>query len=1174
MKIKGKNELYIGYIFLEGYIGRGIKGNEYIRAPLFLIPCKLTKNKEDGVKWFLERNNIEEDIVNCNLINYLSSYMDLNKSEDVLKINSFEGENVIFNVFKILKKLNINIGKVVNKDVNFNEETENINITKFKDYKSDEIPKIKDFEATNKFKLLGYCVLGMYSKSGSALFGNYTELIKLLNNGKDLGLASELLNFLHKENEDVEYVQVDNVVEEEKYFVTQVDNSQEEAILQLEKDKAVIVEGPPGTGKSQLITSLISNSLAKGRKLLIVCEKEVGLKVIFDRLEESSLGKYAALIDDVGNTQKKNLLYESIKSNMKNSEEKLEVVDKRFELRKKNEEIDEKTKKLNTIATTLYKKMKCGITPYDMYSYISTKEEIKSNIFLENLSNELNIDDLKSIKSKINKIADYEDIFEGNNILKHRKSFKDFNSSYKRKITSSIDNLIEEYDVLTNNESYKKILKLSYENSYGVQSIIEAIDNLRVNLFVEEKSFIDKIKKYFWIKIKSKEYLKKVNLLHVKDIKDMKNIIKEYEDSITKLTDITNNLEELKLFFKEDSIQELKSNIYKGNAIKERLNNTKEIVSNKFDEIIEYDKTIDSLDKKEEIILNELTKEKIIDKNKKAETWLKILDNTVYEDWIDIAEREYSILKDISYDKYSEIVKEYRGLIKEKEKLVPEVIDLILRTQIEGSEEKQEGKLWRELGKKRGACPIIELVKKYIDKGLLNYKPVWLVTPDIAATIFPLEKEIFDIIIFDEASQLKIQQIIPLVYRAKKLVVAGDEKQLPPSGESEEREEKFDNTKEIEEIKQLRGYKSFLEFCNNIFSKYQKSLLWHYRSEYEELINFSNHAFYKGQIQVSPNIIRETKNKAIEWVKIEENAFIEDSKNEIEAQRVCEEMHRVLKEYRGKSLGVIAFTKKQQECIQKFISKKCDKDIEFKNLYEEAQNKENKKERIFISNIDEIQGDERDIIMFSIGYAPNKDGKFNGLIVGNLNKEEGQYRLNVAITRAKNKIVVVTSIEPSIFNEIGSKSKGASLLQDYLEYCKAVCDNDKAKINRILRKVNSNQSRKYGKNKCESPFEVEVVDRLIKKEYTVDPQIGCSKYRIDIAIVHPKDKNRYILGVEADGAMYHSAKSAKERDIYRQKFLERQGWKLERIWSRDWWKNKDREIMRIEEKIKDIMREE
>lgn len=1173
IKIKGKGDLYIGYIFLEGYL-RTAKRDEYIRAPLFLIPCNLLKNKEGGIKWVLERSDNEEGIINYNLIKYLNNYMDLNIKEDILEITSFPKEKVTRWIFKILKELNISISKINNIKIQDVEDLGSINITSFQDYKADEVPNIEEFEERNKFNILGNCVLGIYSKSSSALLNDYTNLIDILKSEEGLGLAGSLLNFLYENKEEVECICVDKILEDEKYFVTKLDNSQEEAILQLEKNKAVIVQGPPGTGKSQLITSLISNSLAKRRKIIMICEKEVALKVIYNRLEECGLSKYAVLLDEVGNTQKKKKIYESIRNNMKRSPDNLVESSKISELRKKSEEINDKTNELNSIEATLHKKIKCGLTPYEMYSNISCNEKIESSIFLESLSNQLNIEDLKIIRKKLIKIGKCEDIFKENKLLEYRKSFKDFNSSYIRKIYTSTKQLIKEYDLLINNESYKKILELRNKNNYEIKSIIESIEIIKDNLNKENSGFLDKIKKFIWVKFKSKKFLNRINVLEIKDIDSLKGKVKEYEDGIAKLENTFDELNKLNLFLKEEGIEKLRNKIYNGEPIRGNLNNIYDVISNNFDRIIEYDKTIESLNENENLILRELRKEESIESDRKGEIWYEILEKSIYEDWIDIAEREYPILKEISFKNYSQIAKDYRELVQDKEKLTPEAIKLILEKQFVNSEEKESGSLWRELGKKRGACSIRELVNKNIHKGLLNYKPVWLVTPDVAASVFPLEKGIFDIIIFDEASQLNIQEAVPLVYRSKKLVVAGDEKQLPPSKDNDDNEEEFDNIEVIEEIKQLKHYKSFLEFCNNIFSRYQKQLLWHYRSEYEELINFSNHAFYQGEIQIAPNVSRETKNKAIEWIKVEENAFIQDSKNEIEAQRVCAELHRILKDYRGKSIGIIAFTKKQQECIEKLIIKKCNEDIEFKNLYNEAENKEKKDERIFISNIDEIQGDERDIIMFSIGYAPRKDGRFDGTITGNLNKDEGKYRLNVAITRAKSKIVVVTSIEPSIFNEVSSLSKGAWMLQHYLEYCKAVYKNDKENIEQTLNVVNINKNRINEEDKFDSPFEKQVVYKLREKGYIVDTQIGCSGYRIDIAIVHPKDKNRYILGVEADGATYHSAKSAKERDIYRQKFLERRGWIIERIWSRDWWKNKDREIIRIEDRIKELMKSE
>jgi len=194
-----------------------------------------------------------------------------------------------------------------------------------------------------------------------------------------------------------------------------------------------------------------------------------------------------------------------------------------------------------------------------------------------------------------------------------------------------------------------------------------------------------------------------------------------------------------------------------------------------------------------------------------------------------------------------------------------------------------------------------------------------------------------------------------------------------------------------------------------------------------------------------------------------------------------------------------------------------------------------------------------------------------------LNQQGGENRLNVAITRAKENIVVISSIEPEELNVSATANIGPRLLKSYLKYVKAVSgiqhDQIKSVINEITESVNTH-IQENSTLQFDSPFEEQVYKQLKNLGYNVTTQVGMSGYRIDLAIVHPHDPQRYILGVECDGAMYHSSPSAKERDVYRQRFLESRGWNIDRIWSRNWWKNPSGEIERIDQRIKEIVKKD
>ena len=252
------------------------------------------------------------------------------------------------------------------------------------------------------------------------------------------------------------------------------------------------------------------------------------------------------------------------------------------------------------------------------------------------------------------------------------------------------------------------------------------------------------------------------------------------------------------------------------------------------------------------------------------------------------------------------------------------------------------------------------------------------------------------------------------------------------------------------------------------------------------------------------------------------------------------------------------------------LERKAQEDSVFRELYvSEIDRVENNEDvSLFVKNIENVQGDERDIIIFSIGYGRNENGRVS-VNFGALSQDGGENRLNVAISRAKKKIYVVTSIEPEELNVESAKNKGPKLFKKYLQYVRAVSNGDKKEQSIILNSLVDSDIMPNKERYYDSDFEAEVYDMLVEKGYEVHTQVGVSGYRIDMAIYDNKSE-KYILGIECDGAAYHSSKSARERDIHRQRYLECRGWNIIRVWSKHWWSNPINEIRRIENKVKEI----
>ena len=458
--------------------------------------------------------------------------------------------------------------------------------------------------------------------------------------------------------------------------------------------------------------------------------------------------------------------------------------------------------------------------------------------------------------------------------------------------------------------------------------------------------------------------------------------------------------------------------------------------------------------------------------------------------------------------------------------------------------------------------------KMSINKFMGKYKleimdsiKIWLMTPEVVSDILPFEKNLFDLVIFDEASQLYVEKSIPAIYRAKKVVVAGDQKQLKPSSLGQGR-----ILDEIDEDEISDGFLEYESLLDASRYKYKHTMLnYHYRAKYEELISFSNYAFYNGKLMVT-SLARDEGVKPIERIKVENGMWI-DKKNEQEANEVVRLVKHILNTRKNnETIGVITFNSSQMNLIEDLIEKEkmLDSNFAMQMLAEESRFSNGENISFFVKNIETVQGDERDIIIFCIGYARNEMGRV-AINFGWLNQDGGENRLNVAISRAKEKIYVVTSIEPHDLVVDSTKNDGPKLFKLYLEYVKAIDAGDNQLARSILLSLLDRNDEEQQQLTFDSDFEEEVCQKLIEQGYDIETQYGVGGYRIDIVIKNKDGSN--LLGIECDGRLYHCSKFARERDYHRQKYLESRGWNIYRIWSTNWWKNPDLEIKKINDYI-------
>ena len=444
--------------------------------------------------------------------------------------------------------------------------------------------------------------------------------------------------------------------------------------------------------------------------------------------------------------------------------------------------------------------------------------------------------------------------------------------------------------------------------------------------------------------------------------------------------------------------------------------------------------------------------------------------------------------------------------------------------------------LLRESEKKRKLKPVRMLITEIGDL-IQVLKPCFLMSPLSVSSYLDPAAIHFDLVIFDEASQVFTQDALGSIYRADKVIVVGDSRQMPPSNFFNAALDETDD-----EAEDVADFESILDICSS--SMRQLRLRWHYRSRCEQLIAFSNRNFYLGNLITFPSSKKPAHGFGVEYYHVD-GVFDRQSKtNRAEAEFIVDRIFEHIAEYPDRSLGVVAFSISQQDLIERLLLTRRQSSPETEFFFAS-----NRKEPFFVKNLETVQGDERDTIIFSIAYAPDADGKliYN---FGPLNKLGGERRLNVAVTRAKLNTQVVASIHYTDLDLNRTSSEGVRLLHDYLDYA----ENGEAALTRMTASVSGEE--------METELENEVCEFLSDNGFTVETQVGCSGYRIDIA-VRKSETDDYVLAIECDGDSYHSAGSARDRDRLRAEILQNMGWSFYRIWSTEWFRNKVVEKQRL-----------
>ena len=1098
----GRYELYVGYPFVFGCIPQGAT-KTLIKAPLLLFPVKIDFPDENTAE--ISINEAEKIRINHALIYAYAQSKKLNIEDLDLEFDDLSRFAGVKEVIDYLAAAHIKIECNTSKNV-FN------------------YGKIKDPEPRAELSVRYGAVMARFPLSNS-IYHDYTELEKkkLYNEA-----VSELLH-IGKRKKKKKIKKAATAENRQSYIVKMLDYAQSQVVKKVDENGNMVIYGPPGTGKSQTIVNVITDAICKNKRVLVVSQKKAALDVVYNRL--GVLNEKAMYISD--ETREKRSFYERCLA--AHQKDMLDSLEDTSHLEAEYNELESRIKteeeKLELIARVLTEKRPFGLSLSEMYS---------ASVNLAKSSGEYAVY-LKLIEEADLMSLDYNALSEALFGIKEMNLAQMYYEFLQDKEKNPLIDLMQEgIDIRTLSE---------------VKGQLEDVQKSKKGLFNTAKYPYYRLVLAYYHELKVEDNLDKIVVTQRKLEYPNKKLGKGKLEAKIK-SEILDTLDAIELFVKEydclhrvmtpDGYLAVIDNILRGNTSYIKL--VYEALDN-YISLRDVNKLLESLDNDKLEVLNfAYTNSK--SRANYHEIINELMDIRIYHEVLHYEE--------VCKDQLATIL-DFENITAKIFKLKEAQLDIAYKlcagknsreyeTLYEGAKDNKD--YLYQISKKQKFWPIRQTMEIY-GRFILTLFPCWLLSPENVSNLLPLEKNMFDIVIFDEASQVFIESTIPTIYRGKSIVVAGDDKQLRPSATFMKRYLGADPEQmEDYSVQAALEVDSLLDLA---VARYDSAnLTYHYRSRNSELIDFSNAAFYSSSLQIAPNISKNKASRPIERYKVAGKWI--DRKNPIEAKKIVELLKEIFRDRKNnESIGIITFNSEQQSCIADAIDYEMTRDADFRSsmLKERHRLDGGEDTSIFIKNLENVQGDERDIIIFSIGYAENETGKLYTSF-GSLSVEGGENRLNVAITRAKTKIIVVTSIEPEELKVEGSKHLGPKLLKKYLTYVRAVAKNDAAETKVILSELDPSETKAESLYTSLVAVEEQMKERLEKLGYKVETALGNRNNRISLAVYDEKS-DRYLVGVELDKDAFASSSSCMERDVYKPRFLESRGWTVVRVWCRDWW---------------------
>lgn len=780
----------------------------------------------------------------------------------------------------------------------------------------------------------------------------------------------------------------------------------------------------------------------------------------------------------------------------------------------------------------------------DLKGVVRTFKEINKSISPEEvqiLFNSLFKNDIHHRISNADVLIEYLEFLNEVHVI-HNKTSKYLNKGDIWMIKSISDRLFEvdilndfqeQYEVILQDfnkdfftPSFFSFVELEYDNICEIitsgEALLKAMSQKELSVLMQEK-----------------------NKLAISEIKSNAKNIFSALDALGDKRDGTQKLEDL-------NVSDLSNIVIDGSETQEEIRAW-----------MDYRMSMNSLEQAElndfavYVISNQATEDQILSLFRAA-FWTK---------WIEECGQEKPVLWETGVDLSKKVSRFSEHDVKLQKLKCQEILEKY--SSLREPENTIETRILREqASKKRSHLPLRKFIPSAVNT-MMQLKKCWLMSPHALVKYLPIDNQtepLFDVVIFDEASQMTTQEAMAGIVRAKQVIVVGDSMQLPPTrffikglNNEEEDEDQFSS----------EDFESILDMLKAIIPETQKPMLkWHYRCQYESLIAASNKYFYNNRLITFPSNTDSKKGIEFNYRKdlYDRGA---SATNKGEATRIAEECISLCKNLlevgKEKTLGVICLNIKQEDMVRDILEIKLkDENVVVQTFFDENSDK---KEAFFIKNLESVQGDERDVIFLSVGYGYDESGVMKNNF-GPLNKKGGNRRLNVAISRAKERMVIFSSIRGDDIKG-DNLGEGGGTLRNFLRYAER-CPEVGVQQALFVEETEVNAVNKY--NDTDSPFEDSVIEEIQALGYEVHKQIGVSGFKIDLAIVDPRDRSQYLLGIECDGATYHGTRCARERDRLRQEILERRGWEIFRIWSTDWFSDPRSIIDVLDKKVKRLLK--